>query len=111
MSKIQHIEVSFPVPVDLPPGFERALDALIGMVTEAYEAQHPDRTMWPSGSGAKPLWREPEEPDFDHSTYFIHVAEREANSREIERRKDIAEHQAKRQRQERPSGAGGSGSE
>jgi hypothetical protein len=105
VSKIQHIEISFPVPVDLPAGFERALHALISMVTEAYEVQHPDRTMWPSGSGAKPLWREPEEPDFDHSTYFIHVAEHEANPREIERRKDIAEHQAKR-----PSGAGGSGS-
>lgn len=86
MSKLQKIEIAFPVGVNLPPGFERTLDALIGMVCEAYEEAHPDRVMWPAGQGSKPIWREPAEPDFDDSVYFIEVAEREAYPKELERR-------------------------
>lgn len=86
MSKLFKVEISFPVGVDLPPGWDRALDALIGMVCEAYEEQHPDRVMWPAGQGSKPLWREPMEPEFDDSVYFIEVAEREAYPKEIARR-------------------------
>lgn len=43
MSKIRKVEINFPVPVDLPPGWEQALDALVGMVCEKYEAEHADR--------------------------------------------------------------------
>lgn len=86
MAEICTIEINFAAPVDFPPGFEQALDALIGMVCKAYEIKHPDRTMWPAGFGAKPIWREPEEPAFDGSVYHINVAEREASERELQRR-------------------------
>lgn len=86
MSKLRAIEITFPVEVELPPGFERVLDALVDMVCEKYEAEHPDRTMWPAGIGGKPIWRESEEPDFDMSVLAIDVAEREAFPKEIERR-------------------------
>ncbi len=36
--------------------------------------------------GSKPLWREPEEPEWDDSVFFISVAEREATIKEIERK-------------------------
>lgn len=86
MSKVVKIEISFPVAVDLPPGWERALDGLVDMVCEKYEEEHPDRVMWPAGHGGKMLWREPEEPDVDMSVFAIDVAEREAYPKELERR-------------------------
>ncbi len=86
MSKLQKIEISFPVGIDLPPGWDRTLDALVGMICEQYEEDNPTRVMWPAGQGAKPLWREPQEPDWDTSVYYIEVAEREAYPKEIERR-------------------------
>lgn len=77
MSGIYRIEVSFPCPVELPDGWERTLDSLLDMVCKAYEKENPERVMWPAGSGAKPIWREPEEPEFDPSVYFVEMAERE----------------------------------
>ena len=87
MNKLQKIEIVFPVGVELPPGWERVLDALVDMVCEAYEQQNPTRVMWPAGQGSKPIWREPQEPDWDDSVYFIDVAEREAYPKELERRR------------------------
>lgn len=84
--KIRRVEVDFPVAVELPPGWEQALDALVNMICEQYETEHPMQTMWPAGYGAKPQWREPEEPSFDTSILFIQVAEREANFKELARR-------------------------
>jgi hypothetical protein len=78
------IIVYFPVPVEFPPGFQQALDGLINMVTEAYERDHPTRTMWPSGCGSMPL--NPDCTQYDDSVYMIDVTEREANARELERR-------------------------
>ena len=57
--KIQKIEIEFPLPVELPPGFTSALSEFINLVCEKYEAEHPTRVMWPAGHGAKPLLREP----------------------------------------------------
>ena len=84
--KIKKVEVDFPVPVELPLGWEQALDALVGMVCKQYEAEHPTQSMWPAGYGSKPLWREPKEPEFDESVFYIQVAEREASERELARR-------------------------
>jgi len=86
MSKIVKVEISFPVAVDLPAGWERALDGLVDMVCGKYEEEHPDRVMWPAGHGSRVLWREPEEPDFDDSVFEISVSEREAYPKELERR-------------------------
>lgn len=76
-SKIVKIEINFPVYVSLPVGFERILDSLISSVCEQYQMENPTRVMWPAGCGGKPIWQEPEEPDFDMSVYCIEVAERE----------------------------------
>ena len=84
--KLRVIEIAFPVEVELPDGFESLLYAVVDLVCKKYEAANPLRVMWPAGYGHKPLWREPEEPDFDPSVYFIDVAEREASERELARR-------------------------
>jgi hypothetical protein len=77
MSRIQRIEINFPVPVEFPDGFEQALSALIGMICEKYERENPTKVMWTAGHGNKPIWNEPKEPEFDDSVYCIDVAERE----------------------------------
>ena len=76
-SLITLIEIQFPVGVDFPPGFERALDGLVSMICDKYVIEHPGRTMWTAGFGAKPIWREPKEPLFDDSIYHIEVCEQE----------------------------------
>jgi DNA-directed RNA polymerase subunit RPC12/RpoP len=45
--------------------------------------EHPDKVMWLFGRGSKPLWREPEEPDWDDSIYCIEIAERKAHPKEL----------------------------
>lgn len=87
VSKTKTIEISFPIPVNFPPGFERALDALINMICEAYERENPTRVMWPAGCGCKPIWMGMNEPEFDDSTFVIEVAEREATEKELKRRR------------------------
>ena len=87
------IEIVFPVPVEFPDGFERRLNELIDTVCKKYEAEHPDRAMWPSGFGFRPNWSKadasflgmaadenaPEsgETTFDETVYHVGVAERE----------------------------------
>ena len=80
--KTQSIQIVFPVEVELPEGFTRALDGLIDMVCKKYQAENPDRVMWPAGSGSKPLFNwmtvgDDEPLPFDDSVYFVEVAERE----------------------------------
>lgn len=77
MSKIRAIEISFPVPIELPEGFDRKLSELIDSVCDQYEREHLDRVMWTAGHGSKPIWNDPKEPIFDDSIFHIEVAERE----------------------------------
>lgn len=100
--KTSRIEIVFPVGVDFPKGWEQRLAALVDEVCEAYEAEHPDRVMWPAGFGSSPCWSKADaaflgisadptapdggEPTFDDSTYQISVSEREAYPEEIARR-------------------------
>ena len=80
--KIQKIEIEFPFLVELPPGLDRLLEAVVDFVCKKYEAENPTRVMWPAGQGSKPIWREPEEPEFDDSIYHISVSERERYKKE-----------------------------
>ena len=75
--KIQKIEINFPTPVELPAGFGQLLDAVVDLVCAHYESKNHTRVMWPAGSGSKPMWNEPNEPDFDDTVYCIEVSERE----------------------------------
>lgn len=84
--KIQKIEVEFPFSVELLPGFTELLATTVSLICKKYEAENPDRVMWPAGHGSKPIWREPEEPEFDDSIYHISVAEREASPNERRKR-------------------------
>lgn len=76
---VRNIEISFPVNVEPPEGWWRALDSLIEMVCEKYQQEHPDRVMWPASAGSKPLsgLYTGVEPMFDDSVYHIGVEERE----------------------------------
>jgi hypothetical protein len=84
--QIRRIEVNFPTPVTLPPGWDETFSSLVNMICEQYEADNPTRTMWPAGHGAKVLWDEPREPGLDPEVYCIDVAEQEASERELQRR-------------------------
>lgn len=75
--KVRKIEIEFPFKVELPPGFIRALSEFVNLICEKYQVENPDRVMWPAGQGSKPLWREPEEPEFDDDIFHIEIAERE----------------------------------
>ena len=83
-SKIQRVEISFGAAVSLPDGWERALDALVGMVCDQYKREHPDRVMWPSEQGFAPThefyagdFENAKGPMFDESVYVIGCHERE----------------------------------
>jgi hypothetical protein len=84
------VKATSPTGFDFPPGFERLLDSLVGVLCEAYNKANPTLYMWPSGCGSKPLWsiadamflgRSPDagaagngEPMWDDSTYQISCA-------------------------------------
>lgn len=93
--KIIAIEITFAVPVSLPPGFEHALEALLSMICKRHEAMHPDRVMWVHGSGAKICMREPQEAEVDPTIYAIDVAERDAYPKEVARQaQEVGEERA-----------------
>jgi hypothetical protein len=79
--KVLKIEISFPVPVKLPDGLERAIDALADMVCKQYERENPTMVMWPAGQGAKitsmGVAAGDEHIDFDHSVFAIDCSVRE----------------------------------
>lgn len=83
--KTSRIEIDFLSPVDFPDGWERALDGLLSIVCKAWEADNPGHVMWVAGVGGKPIWNEPNEPDFDMSILSIEVYAREATEKEIAR--------------------------
>jgi hypothetical protein len=82
---LRRIEVTFPVPVELPDDFQQRLIELVTTVCKAYEAANPGRSMWTFGVGSKitymPMMREEEEAgrgmEFDDDTLSIECAERE----------------------------------
>jgi len=82
--KLQKIEIDFPVPVNLPPGFEQVLSSVVGLVCRQYEKKNPERVMWAAGHGSKPTYIPLTEEDekergmeFDDNIYYIEVAERQ----------------------------------
>lgn len=77
------MEITFPTPVDLPSEIQRGMDDLLQPICDKHMQEHPDRVMWIFGHGSKPLWREPEEPDWDDEVYFIEIAERKAHPKEL----------------------------
>ena len=89
---VNRIQIDFPCDVEFPEGFERTLDALIGMVCEKYEKENPTRTMWPAGCGSKPIGNYMNGGvgmEFDDSIFSIEVAEREAYEKELKRRDPV----------------------
>lgn len=85
---IQRIEISFGAPVELSEAEETLLMGLLSSACDRYSDEHPDRTMWVAGWGAKPLWREPQEPDFDDTVLHGECYERERFDTERERPSD-----------------------
>ena len=73
MNKVNKIEICFPCDVELPDGWERAMDSMVGMVCQKYQRANPDTVMWPAGHGSKPIYNDSTEPCFDDSVYQIEV--------------------------------------
>lgn len=85
--EIRQIEVSFAIPVVVTQDQSRQLVKVIDDITKSPWNQPLAGVHWLSGMGSKPLWREPEEPDFDDSIYFLETCAREFVSfRERERK-------------------------
>jgi hypothetical protein len=74
---IKTIEITFPVPVELPLGFEHTLSCLVSMVCELYQQNHPDRVMWAAGHGSRPIMKMGDIDGFEVETYSIDCEERE----------------------------------
>lgn len=71
------IKITFPVGIELTREDQYGLIELAGRICKRYEAQNPDRVMWPAGIGAEPVDIWGDEPKFDDSVFSIDVAERE----------------------------------
>lgn len=81
---IRKIEISFPVPVTMRVEHERMLVELVGYICDEWCRAHPDRVMWPAGTGSKitfmPMTREQEQRrgmEFDDDVFAIDCSERE----------------------------------
>lgn len=82
MTGIVLIEIQFPTTVELPDGFEQALDGLVDMACKKWERENPAMTMWVAAHGSKMLVHpgmvDEEHPmEFDDSVYVIEVSARE----------------------------------
>lgn len=88
--KVLGLQVAFPLPVKLPPGFDLVLESLVNMVCETYEQANPYRSMWPSGHGGIPderaIYTDDHENMFDMSVFHIQVSEKPADARTLQRR-------------------------
>lgn len=71
------IKITFPVGVDLTREDQESLIEIADKICKRYEAQNPDRVMWPAGVGDEPVDIWGDEPKFDDSVFSIDVAERE----------------------------------
>jgi DNA-directed RNA polymerase subunit RPC12/RpoP len=80
---ISEMEITFPTPVDLPSEVQRGMEDLLQPICDKHMQEHPDRVMWVFGQGSKPLWREPDEPEWDDEVYMIEIAERKAHPKEL----------------------------
>mgnify|MGYP003471889232 FL=1 len=74
---IKSIEITFAAPVEFPDGFEQALSMFIGMICEKYQRDNPERVMWPSGHGSRPIWSMGDIAGYEEEVYSIDCAERE----------------------------------
>ncbi len=76
------IEVTFAAPVHLSQSHQTRLFDLIGDICKAYEAEHPERTMWTACIGQKmlsnPFMVDDDHPmQFDESVFVVECFERE----------------------------------
>lgn len=112
-TKINKIEISFELPVELTDSDMRILDKLCGRICD--RSCPPGWAFWPAGCGSKPNFSQadqrflgkevdqnaPEsgEPTWDDSVYAIDCAARMLSDEEIERnrvRAEVAEERASR---------------
>ena len=94
---ISRLEVIFALPVELSSEERQSLDRFVGRICDRHTPE--GWVHWPSGYGSAPIWREPEEPDWDDEVYRITTCAREAYPSEIER--DRKREEEKRRRQAR----------
>ena len=78
----RRIEINFPVDVKIDKAHFNKIHNAVDAICKDYVREHPDRVMWPFGSGFKitvhPMMLSDDEPiPFDESCYEIEVAERE----------------------------------
>lgn len=86
MQGITRVEINFPEPVQLPPGFDHIITAVVGAICADWEINHPGYVMWPAGIGAKAIWNKLEEPTFNRDVYCIDcVAREESDGEKAER--------------------------
>lgn len=73
--KISCIEVRFGVPVELTTREMQDIHRIVN--NAARRSQTVDLVHWAAGTGSKPTWRDPEDPEWDDSVFFIECCARE----------------------------------
>lgn len=73
---IRGIEISFAIDTHLTREQWERLRELVIEITEAPCNTPKEGVHWLFSEGCKPLWREPEEPDFDTSVHTLESAAR-----------------------------------
>lgn len=73
---VRGIEVRFAMPVNVTRDQERRLRDLVEEIIEHPSNQPEGGVHWLAGYGSKPIWNEPQEPDFDNDTLFMESAAR-----------------------------------
>jgi hypothetical protein len=73
--EVRAIEIQFARPVLITLSVQRILVDLVNEMARATET--PEFIHWAAGSGSKPLWREPEEPEWDDTIFHIETFSRE----------------------------------
>ena len=88
-NKVQRIEINFPATVEMPSGFEHIVMSYADAICSAWEAANKGKVMWAAGVGAKVIWKEPEEPDYDDSVFCIDCAMRDESPKEKDKRERL----------------------
>ena len=79
---IQRIQIDFYVPVKPTPDQYQQIVKCAKDICDSYEAENPDRVMWPSGIGDLPLSNpfmvdEDHPMEFDETVFHVECFERE----------------------------------
>lgn len=82
--KIKQIQIRFPMPIELPDGFDLVLDTLLNIVCAKYERENLNKSMFIFTKNIKLMSHRSKEAEFDNLVYYIDIAEGKINKKSNE---------------------------